>query len=284
MSKSIPVAGGMAGGSTDAAAAALVACNALWGLGLALDRCIELGAELGSDVPFGLHGGTALGASRGSAARCSPPARSCGSWRHRSPRYPPRDTATFDRLNATRGSTRLCPGRCWLRYGAATTEAVGTYLHNDLQAAAISMRPELDLLLEAGIDYGALGAMVSSSGRPACSWPRTRARDGTRGRRCPARDCTAVRDRHRPGSGARIPRAHGWGAGRATALSGQQVQGGNHVADPVGVISSTPGLVQALSSILAEANNEMSSLAELASPSALKWALPDVQAVILPSS
>ena len=54
----------MAGGSTDAAAA-LVACNALWGLGVALDELSDLGAELGSDVPFGLHGGTALGASRG---------------------------------------------------------------------------------------------------------------------------------------------------------------------------------------------------------------------------
>ncbi len=62
--KAIPVAGGMAGGSADAAAA-LVACNELWGLGLPAEDLMRIAADLGSDVPFSLMGGTALGTGRG---------------------------------------------------------------------------------------------------------------------------------------------------------------------------------------------------------------------------
>src|SRR3954453_12527551 len=62
--KGIPVAGGCAGGSADAAAA-LVACDLLWGLGCSRERLDEIGARLGSDVPFALHGGPALGTGRG---------------------------------------------------------------------------------------------------------------------------------------------------------------------------------------------------------------------------
>ncbi|MER7204491.1 4-(cytidine 5'-diphospho)-2-C-methyl-D-erythritol kinase, partial [Streptomyces sp. NPDC000188] len=62
--KDIPVAGGMAGGSADAAGA-LVACDALWGTGATRDELLEICAELGSDVPFSLVGGAALGTGRG---------------------------------------------------------------------------------------------------------------------------------------------------------------------------------------------------------------------------
>ena len=62
--KSIPVAGGMAGGSADAAAV-LVAMNSLWELGVPRRDLHALAAQLGSDVPFALHGGTALGTGRG---------------------------------------------------------------------------------------------------------------------------------------------------------------------------------------------------------------------------
>ena len=64
--KQIPLAGGLAGGSADAAAA-LVACDALWGTGLSRDELAAIAADLGSDVPFLLHGGTALGTGRGEA-------------------------------------------------------------------------------------------------------------------------------------------------------------------------------------------------------------------------
>ena len=62
--KSIPVAGGMGGGSADAAAV-LVAINSLWELGVPRRDLHMLAAKLGSDVPFALHGGTALGTGRG---------------------------------------------------------------------------------------------------------------------------------------------------------------------------------------------------------------------------
>src|SRR5689334_23054206 len=64
--KSIPLAGGLAGGSADAAAT-LLACDALWGTGYTKDELAEIGAELGSDVPFLLYGGTALGTGHGEA-------------------------------------------------------------------------------------------------------------------------------------------------------------------------------------------------------------------------
>ena len=65
--KRIPVAGGMAGGSADAAGA-LLACDVLWRASLHRERMLELAAELGSDVPFLIHGGIALGTGRGSAS------------------------------------------------------------------------------------------------------------------------------------------------------------------------------------------------------------------------
>ncbi|MFY0544663.1 4-(cytidine 5'-diphospho)-2-C-methyl-D-erythritol kinase [Brevibacillus sp. H7] len=62
--KQIPVAAGLAGGSSDAAAT-LRGLNKLWNLGLSLDELAELGAEIGSDVPFCVYGGTALARGRG---------------------------------------------------------------------------------------------------------------------------------------------------------------------------------------------------------------------------
>ncbi len=169
LAKQIPVAGGMAGGSADAAAA-LVACNALWGLGLTVAELSELAAELGSDVPFSLHGGTALGASRGEVLT---PVLTTGefvwvvatSFTNLST---PQVYATYDRLNEGRDiPAPRVPKQMLVALRRGDPEALGQLLHNDLQAAAISMKPELDLLLEAGLDYGALGAMVSGSG-PTC--------------------------------------------------------------------------------------------------------------------
>ncbi len=169
LAKQIPVAGGMAGGSADAAAA-LVACNALWGLGLTAAELSEIAAELGSDVPFSLHGGTALGASRGEVLT---PVLTTGqfvwvvatSFTNLST---PQVYATFDRLNEGHDiPDPRVPKQMLVALRRGDSEALGQLLHNDLQAAAISMKPELDLLLEAGRDYGALGAMVSGSG-PTC--------------------------------------------------------------------------------------------------------------------
>lgn len=169
LDKHIPVAGGMAGGSADAAAA-LVACNLLWDLQCPQSELMEIAAELGSDVPFSLHGGTALGSSRGEVLT---PVLTTGTFTWVVAESPSRLStpdvyARYDQLNADRDipspavPTALLAG---LRRGDVAD--VGACIHNDLQQAAISMRPELDLLLEAGRDYGALGAMVSGSG-PTC--------------------------------------------------------------------------------------------------------------------
>lgn len=164
--KGIPVAGGCAGGSADAAAA-LVACDVLWGLGLDKDELGVLGARLGSDVPFALHGGTALGTGRGE--RLTPV---LGSGHHTwvlalsaAGLSTPAVYAELDRLRETSLPT-LASGPddvlAALRRGSST--ALGKALHNDLQDAATSLRPDLRRLLHGGLELGALGAVVSGSG------------------------------------------------------------------------------------------------------------------------
>ena len=164
--KEIPVAGGMAGGSADAAAA-LLACDALWHAGLGRDELAELGAELGSDVPFGLLGGTAVGTGRGE--RLTPAlARGTHHWviaLAGTELSTPAVYAETDRLRAgrvlpePRVSDRLMQA---LRSG--DPDALGAVLSNDLQPAAQSLAPELERTLAVGLDNGALGGLVSGSG------------------------------------------------------------------------------------------------------------------------
>ncbi|HQR80443.1 MAG TPA: 4-(cytidine 5'-diphospho)-2-C-methyl-D-erythritol kinase, partial [Actinomycetota bacterium] len=169
LSKQIPVAGGMAGGSADAAAA-LVACNAVWGLGCTQAELADIAAQLGSDVPFSLHGGTALGASRGEVLT---PVLTTGEFvwvvaASFSTLSTPQVYATFDKMHADRAVPMpKVPAGLLAALRSGNPTALGHHLHNDLQPAAIRLRPELDLLLEAGRDYRALGAMVSGSG-PTC--------------------------------------------------------------------------------------------------------------------
>ena len=164
--KHIPVAGGMAGGSADAAAA-LLAADALWHTGVSRDRLRELAAELGSDVPFPMLGGTAIGTGRGellAAAMC----RGTYTWviALAGQGLPtPGVFAELDRLRAGRPvpepgvSDQLLAA---LRSGDA--RAVGACLGNDLQGAACRLRPELWQTLEVGDEADALGSLVSGSG------------------------------------------------------------------------------------------------------------------------
>lgn len=169
--KQIPVAGGMAGGSADAAGA-LVACDAAWGTGLARDELLSLAAELGSDVSFALVGGTALGSGRGE--QLTPAlARGHYDWVLA---LSDKGLSTvdvyqeFDRLTA--GTTSRRPALAEPRVADAMmqalrqgdSEALGHALHNDLQRAAFSLRPELSQVLDVGLEYGALGGLVSGSG------------------------------------------------------------------------------------------------------------------------
>jgi 4-diphosphocytidyl-2-C-methyl-D-erythritol kinase len=166
IAKHIPVAGGMAGGSADAAAA-LVGCAALWGLDVNRDQLSEIGAELGSDVPFALTGGTAVGTGRGE--RLSPVlARTRLHWVLALPDAglsTPVVFAELDRLRAAGNPPRVPDVQKML---AALTSGdpaeVAAALANDLQAAAISLRPDLRRTIRAGLAAGALGGIVSGSG------------------------------------------------------------------------------------------------------------------------
>ena len=168
--KHVPVAGGMGGGSADAAAA-LVACDALWGADLGTTQLHQLAARLGADVPFALMGGTAIGTGRGD--QLSPAlAKGRFDWvvvPSDAGLSTPEVYAHLDALrtrpdiiSATRAPA-VDPGVLQaLRAGDAIVLA--EHVRNDLQAAALSLRPELSDALELGEQAGALAGMVSGSG------------------------------------------------------------------------------------------------------------------------
>jgi len=218
ISKRIPVAAGLAGGSADAAAT-LVACNELWRTGLSQPELCELAADIGSDVAFGLVGGTAIGVGRGERVT---PALAAGTY-HWVLAFASGGLSTAqvyaacDRIRAARGgAARSEPAERGAQRSTGQGEAavggqavpvkqagrasqagragpaappgplaldnrlmsalrsgnpaeVGPLLSNDLQQAAISLRPELRRTLAAGIEHGALAAIVSGSG-PTCAY------------------------------------------------------------------------------------------------------------------
>ncbi|GAB2598424.1 4-(cytidine 5'-diphospho)-2-C-methyl-D-erythritol kinase [Streptomyces capparidis] len=171
IAKDIPVAGGMAGGSADGAAA-LVACDALWGLRTPPEELHAMAAELGSDVPFALLGGVALGRGRGEHLE-PVPAGGVFHWVFAVAEGGLSTPAVFreyDRLRADPPAP--APSAALLRaLRAGDPTALGPLLgtSNDLQAAALSLRPELAATLRAGTEAGALGALVSGSG-PTCAF------------------------------------------------------------------------------------------------------------------
>lgn len=167
--KVIPVAGGMAGGSSNAAAA-LVACNELWGLGWSRHALEPVAASLGSDVPFLLHGGNAIGGGRGETV--SPVlARGAYHWVFAIAAEGLSTAAVyaeFDRLNAHREvADPLVPEALLAALRSGDAVALGAALSNDLTEASLSLRPELQSTLDVGRHAGALGAIISGSG-PTC--------------------------------------------------------------------------------------------------------------------
>ena len=169
--KSIPVAGGMAGGSADAAAV-LVAINELWGLGVPRRDLHAMAARLGSDVPFALHGGTALGTGRGE--ELTPVlARSAFDWvlafgaegLSAGAVY-----AEIDRLRDAGAPDGLAdPEPLLAALSGGDPRQLAPLLGNDLQPAALSLQPELRRTLRAGVEAGALAGVVSGSG-PTCAF------------------------------------------------------------------------------------------------------------------
>lgn len=173
ITKAIPVAGGMAGGSADAAGA-LMACNELWGLGLPREDLMEIAADLGSDVPFSLLGGTALGTGRGEQLT---EIATTGTFHWvfavaDGGLSTAKVYAECDRMRLANGTRVAWPQvnealLAALRSGDA--RALGAELTNDLQPAALMLRRSLARTLDAGREHGALGAIVSGSG-PTCAF------------------------------------------------------------------------------------------------------------------
>ncbi|MBY8887691.1 4-(cytidine 5'-diphospho)-2-C-methyl-D-erythritol kinase [Streptomyces sp. PTM05] len=216
IAKDIPVAGGMAGGSADGAGA-LLACDTLWETGATRDELLAICAELGSDVPFSLVGGAALGRGRGELLEpletggvlhwvfavadggLSTPAvyRECDRLREAagtgsSAADVPEPAPSGDLLRALRTGD---PG------------ALAAVLANDLQPAAVSLRPSLTETLRAGSEGGALAALVSGSG-PTCAFlaKDPEAAEGVAEALLRSATCRAVRVTSGPVPGATVLR------------------------------------------------------------------------------
>ena len=169
--KAIPVAGGMAGGSADAAAV-LVAMNTLWETGVPRRDLHTLAAQLGSDVPFALHGGTALGTGRGEEL-ATVLARNTFHWVLAFGRRGMSTPAVFreiDRLREVGEPPRLDAAEPVLAaLAAGDPHQLAPLLGNELQPAALSIDPGLRRTLRAGVEAGALAGIVSGSG-PTCAF------------------------------------------------------------------------------------------------------------------
>lgn len=170
--KNIPIAGGMGGGSADAAAT-LVACDALWGTDLTREELLELAVLLGSDVPFALTGGTAIGAGRGD--QLSPAlAKGQFQWVLAFADFGMSTPEVYRELDRHRDrhSQDIFPATVRPQVDASVLQALragdpqmlAEVLHNDLQAPALHLEPELAEVIELGEENGALAGMVSGSG------------------------------------------------------------------------------------------------------------------------
>jgi 4-diphosphocytidyl-2-C-methyl-D-erythritol kinase len=167
--KSIPVAGGLAGGSANGAAA-LLACAVLWDLDITADGMRALAAELGSDVPFALLGGTAVGSGRGEDVA---PALARGTY-HWVLAFGYHGLSTpavyrqFDELSPNAAPPQV-PADLMNALRSGDPRHLARALSNDLEPAALDLQPRLRTVLQTGLEYGALGALLSGSG-PTCAF------------------------------------------------------------------------------------------------------------------
>lgn len=166
INKSIPVAGGMAGGSADAAAV-IVGLNELYELDMSRDDMQEFGSRLGSDVPFMISGGTAIGQGRGDQLTAAL-SRGTYHWVLALSTVGLSTPAVYQECDRLRSGLDISAPNTsdalMQSLLAADPKAVGQALHNDLQSAACSLRPALTLVLDVGEEYGSLGSIVSGSG------------------------------------------------------------------------------------------------------------------------
>ncbi len=171
IAKQIPVAGGMAGGSADAAAA-LVACNELWGTGLSQPDLRALGSQVGSDVAFAVLGNTAIGQGRGELLTpVQTPAETTYHWVLALADGHLSTPKVFRELDRQRQSSEVAEpalsADLMQALNAGDPTKLGVALTNDLQEPALTLFPALRKTLAAGIEAGALSALISGSG-PTC--------------------------------------------------------------------------------------------------------------------
>jgi 4-diphosphocytidyl-2-C-methyl-D-erythritol kinase len=170
--KHVPIAGGMGGGSADAAAT-LLACDALWGTDLSREDLLELATQLGSDVPFAFTGGTAVGMGRGD--QLSPAlAKGQFQWVFAFADFGMSTPEVYRELDRHRDrhSQDIFPAEVQPHVDAIVLQALragdphmlAEVLHNDLQAPALHLEPELGAVIELGESNGALAGMISGSG------------------------------------------------------------------------------------------------------------------------
>jgi 4-diphosphocytidyl-2-C-methyl-D-erythritol kinase len=171
ITKNVPVAGGMGGGSADAAAA-LLAVDELWCIGIDGEALLHKAAELGADIPFALIGGTAIGVGKGDDLEPIDDVNQL-HWvlvPMDAGLSTPRVYAKLDEIRAARGedpelvATPSKPRELISALQFGDAREVAKYLHNDLQEAAVALMPELSITMHAGLAAGALAAMVSGSG------------------------------------------------------------------------------------------------------------------------
>lgn len=171
ITKNVPVAGGMGGGSADAAAA-MLAVDELWDTQVAGEALMKAAAELGADIPFALLGGTAIGIGRGDKLDPIDDVQKL-HW----VLVPmdvglstPRVYAKLDEMRAAKGQDPTLVPVPEVPYELidalvhGDAREVAKHLHNDLQDAAVALMPELSITMHAGLAAGALAAMVSGSG------------------------------------------------------------------------------------------------------------------------
>lgn len=160
--KGVPVGAGMGGGSANAAGA-LVVLNEMWKTGFDKAKLIELAGELGSDVPYCVAGGTVLATGRGE--KLTPLPSPDQLWFVLGLSAEPLSTAkvygAWDSLDQT---SEISSSSMTMALGAGDVAEVAACLHNDLEEAAFTLRPELRDLKEAMLDAGALGSCMSGSG------------------------------------------------------------------------------------------------------------------------
>lgn len=167
VTKRVPIAGGMGGGSADAAAA-LVACNALWDCGLNREELAVVGAKLGADIPFALFGGAAVGLGIGD--QVSPMLiRRSTYWVLVPASYglsTPEVYRTLDKLRAYQDVE--APHEVDIdtvqALVTADVNSLGLNLRNDMEQAAIHLAPEIDTVIGTGERLGAVRGIVSGSG------------------------------------------------------------------------------------------------------------------------